>query len=136
MNGLDHFADLEDEDEDDGIDYSDYNKELASQIDERIENEDWLTNPKQPYYVVETAERTLTMSQPDEISKRRRIAQEQVAAEVAAQDVETIQKACHTRLFQDRERPQVSLHGQKQWHILFDNVLESIETHHRSDFPR
>lgn len=117
-------------------DYTDYDEELATEIDKRIDNEGWLSNRKQTYYVVKTAEYALTKSYPPEMRERRRIAQEEVKDEVPVEDRQTIQKACHTRLFEGYEDPPTNYQGESQWYVLFDDVLRSIESNHRSDFPR
>jgi hypothetical protein len=118
-------------------DYSDYNKELAAEINSRISNEEWLSNQKQRYYVVETVERTLAKSYPPSVSSRRTRAQSEVTNEIPdriVKDKQTIQDACHTRLFKDYEQPPTNYQGEAQWHILFDDLIRAIEQDKRTIF--
>jgi hypothetical protein len=119
-------------------DYSDYNEELAAEINSRISNTRWLSNRKQRYYVVETVERTLAKSYPPRVSSRRTRAQSEVTNEIPdriVKDKQTIQDACHARLFKGYEQPPTNYRGEAQWHILFDDLIRAIEQNQRSTFP-
>lgn len=118
---------------DEQIDYSNYNKELAEEIDKRIENDKWLSNHKQPYYVVETVERTLAKSHPCPVHERRTRVQAELFDEVSVEDKQTIQAACHVDLITKADNPSTNHRGEIQWHEVFDRVIRSIEQEWRSE---
>jgi len=115
-------------------DYDDYNKQLAEQIDDLIINDRWLSNLKQPYYVVEVVERTLTKlsqtgnSRPhiEVVRGYRTKSQSELFNEANVQDKQTIQAACHTRLFNGYETPPKNHRGERQWHDLFDSLIQEL----------
>jgi len=118
-----------------GIDYSEYDDQLAAEIDKRIQNDEWLSKPKQPYYVVKTAEYALAKSYPPSITDRRIEAQKEVLERTTLDDLQSVQDPCHRRLFQGHEDPP-NRYGDPKWHQLFDEVLGSIETERRSGLTR
>ena len=122
-------------DESEHVDYNDYNEELAAEIDSRIANDSWLSNRKQRYYVVQTVERTLNLSYPQDVKGRRKKAQTKLTNQTQKCN-STIQKACHQGLFEGHEAPPKSPQGEKQWHKLFEDVIQDIERERRSKFPR
>jgi hypothetical protein len=119
----------------DDFDYDDYDGQLAAEIDKRIQNNQWLSNPKQRYYVVKSTEYTLARSQPPDITERRSEAQKEVLRESNVEDIQTIQDACHRKLFDGYEAPPKK-YTKAQWHRLFEQVIESIETERRSRHNR
>jgi len=112
-------------------DYNGYDKELAKEIDDRIQNDEWLSNPKQPYYVVEVIERTLSKLQTQKqynsnlIRNCRSEAQDELRCEMDVRK-QTVQNACHRGLFQHHEEPPIDYRGEKQWAVLFDSVIQEI----------
>jgi hypothetical protein len=119
--------------------YHDYNETLATEINSRISNSRWLSNTKQRYYVVETVERTLAKTYPPSVKQRRSEAQSEVLDEIPnriVNDKQTIQDACHTRLFEGNREPLKNYQGESQWHVLFDNLIRAIEQNERSAFDR
>lgn len=120
----------------DDVDYTDYDEQLADEVDERIENDNWRSNRKQRFYVVKTAEFALSKSFPPEMRERRSRAQDEVTELVSVQDKQTVQEACHTRLFKGYEEPRRNVHGELMWYELFDRVLHSIERDRRSGIQR
>lgn len=134
MAPLDDFR-SDDPDENGGIDYTDYDDDLADRIDSLVENDSWRSNRKQPYYVVNTAERVLTMSGPPDIDKRRKAAQSSLAKDLPVRH-QTLQAACHVALFDGYEVPPTNYRGGKQWHVLFERVLRNLESDYRSHLPQ
>lgn len=119
-----------------GPDYSDYDEELAAEIDSRIENDDWLSNRRQPYVVVETVGRTLAMDSSRKAWKRRHDAQEELLDELPVNDMQSIQDHCQRRLFEGYEQPPEDIRAKKLWHQLFDALIREIERETRSTPPQ
>jgi len=117
-------------------DYHDHNEQLAADIDDLLENNTWLSNFTQRHYVVEVVERTLSKLERTgnrtKVSEYRTEAQTELLNEIPdehVKDKQTIQAACHTRLFKGHEPPRRNYRGEKQWHDLFDNLI--LELHRK-----
>ena len=112
-------------------DYNSYDEDLAKEIDDRIENNEWLSNPKQPYYVVEVVERALSKLQTQKqynsnlIRNCRKEAQDELHSEMDVRK-QTVQNACQRALFEGHEEPPIDYRGERQWAVLFDSVIQEI----------
>jgi hypothetical protein len=116
-------------------DYNDYDPHLTDEIDTRMINDGWIENTRQPYYVVNTAERALAKTYPPDIGDRHTAVQAALADEVGIKK-QTVQAACHLNLLERFETPPTDPQGRKLWHELFDRVLRDIERTRRADLPR
>ncbi|WP_277543485.1 hypothetical protein [Haloarcula laminariae] len=117
------------------VDWTDYDKELAGKIDEKTKNDTWRGNYKQPYYVTTVVKQTLEALPAERPQRRKAVPsvrsdiQGQIADDVGVEK-QTVQRACHTDLFEGYEQPPKKYiweENRPQWVELFDQLIRELD---------